>query len=117
MDTCAGLELLGMNTNSELFTDCVRDDACTTLTCQATQGLLSTQIDSFTITLEPCETGIRIALLKSGKALLNMLITKPTNITQVLGPATVNATVFVNSTDKVIGISVNSTKLDMTLYK
>ena len=62
------------------------------------------------ISLELCETspGVKIELLKDGSALIDQLITRPTNITQTLGFATVTAHVFVNSTDNTIGVAVKT---------
>ena len=108
-ETCMGLEQLAMNTNPSLLSDCVRDDICTQVTCQAT-GIISGQLDSITIILEPCETppGVTVELLKDRTAIINQLITAPTSVTHDLGfaGATVEAYVFVNSTPTTIGISV-----------
>ena len=107
LDTCTGLEQLASNANPDLVSNCARDDSCTQVTCEAA-GVISSQLDSMTITLELCETppGVTIELLKDGSAIINQLITSPTNITQSLGFATVEAYVFVNSTGNTIGIAV-----------
>ena len=106
-DTCTGLEQLAMNANPDLLSNCARDDNCTKITCEA-NGVVSSQLDSLTMTLVLCETppGVMIELLKDGRAIISRLITTPTNVTQSLGFATVSAYVFVNSTHNTLGISV-----------
>ena len=110
-DTCAGLEQLALNANPVLLSNCARDDRCTQVTCEAA-GIISSQLDSMTVTLELCETppGVTIELLnRDGRAIINQLITTPTNVTQSLNPfVTVSAYVFVNSTvtHDALGIAV-----------
>ncbi len=107
-DTCAGLEKLGTNANPRLLSNCARDTGCTQVTCEAA-GIISSQLDSITMTLELCETppGVTIELLKDGSAIISRLITTPTNITQALNSfVTVSAYVLVNSTHNTLGISV-----------
>ena len=109
-DTCAGLEQLALNANPVLLSNCARDERCTQVTCEAA-GIISSQLDSMTVTLELCETppGVTIELLKDGRAIINQLITTPTNVTQSLNPfMTVSAYVFVNSTvtHDALGIAV-----------
>ena len=105
--SCTGLELMAMNTNPDLLSDCERDDPCSRMTCQ-TAGVITSQLDSVIIHLEPCEAppGITIQLVKDNEVIINELITSPTIVTHNLGIATVEAHVFVNSTDSSIGISV-----------
>ena len=96
-----------MNANPDLLSNCARDTSCTQVTCEAA-GIIGSQLDSVTMTLELCETppGVMIELLKDGRAIINQLITTPTNVTQSLGFVTVSAYVFVNSTHNTLGISV-----------
>ena len=105
--TCTDLEVMAMNTNPDLLSDCESDDLCSQMTCQ-TAGVITSQLDSVIIHLEPCETppGITIRLLKDHEVIINELVTSPTTITHNLGIATVEAYVFVNSSDSTIGISV-----------
>ena len=106
-DTCAGLEQLALNTNPRLLSNCARDASCTQVACEAA-GIISSQLDSITVTLELCETqpGVTIELLKDGSSIISRLITTPTNITQSLSFVTVSAYVFVNSSRNTLGISV-----------
>lgn len=112
LDTCTGLQHLAMNTNPELLTDCTRDEACSMLTCQAA-GIIASQLDTLALILKQCESppGVTVQITaKDGKAIVDQLVTKPTNISQTLASiARADAHVFVNSTDKTIGIAVSCT--------
>ena len=106
-ETCAGLEQLARNTNPDLLSNCVRDDLCTQMTCQAA-GILNGRLDTVIIMLSPCEMppGFVVNLVKDGSAILNQLITASMMITYTSGIATAKINVFVNSTTSFLGILV-----------
>ena len=105
---CAGLEQLAMNTDPRAFSKCFRDSSCSKLICQ-TNGSLTRQLDTFTITLRPCSTppGVTIKFAKGGEPFLTQMISRPTLVNSTIGSATLEADIFVNSTGSTIGISVS----------
>ena len=109
--TCDGLDQLINNTNPALLSGCVRDTNCTKMTCQpngnlATGGIVS----SIIFELKPCEMppGVNFTMLQTaGGALIDQLITSPTQITRsLLNIGSTNISVFVNSTSTDLGIAV-----------
>ena len=109
--TCDGLDQLINNTNPDLLSGCARDSNCTKMTCQAAGNLaLGNAVSSITFELKPCEMppGVNLTvLLTAGGALIDQLITSPTQITQsLLSIGSANISVFVNSTSTDLGIAV-----------
>ena len=76
---------MAMNTNPSLLSECVRNDVCSQMSCQ-TVGVITSQLDSVIIHLEPCETppGITVQLLKDESVLINEVVTSPTTIIRIL---------------------------------
>ena len=102
---------MAKNVNPLLLSNCVRNNICTQISCQA-MGLLSIELDAVSITLDVCKNntppGVVVELLKDGSAVFNRLITTSTKINySKVGTATIEANIFLNSTNSSIGISVN----------
>ena len=107
--TCDGLDQLINNTNPDLLSGCARDSNCTQMTCQP-NGDLALAVSSITLELKPCEMqpGVNLTVLQTaGGALIDQLITSPTQITSsLMSIGSANISVFVNSTSTDLGIAV-----------
>ena len=109
LETCQGLEQLAMNANPNFLSNCQRDSACTQVTCEG-NGILSGQVDSAVLVLSPCEMppGVVVKLIQGGTALVDQFINSSTIIRHSISLATIEVTVFVNSTSNTVGVLVSS---------
>ena len=120
VETCAGFDRLAMNVNPQLLSNCGQNNACTQITCQA-MGQLSIEVDAVSIMLDICKNntapGVFFELLRDERAVFNQRITSSTKINySKVGTATIEAAIFLNSTNNSIGISVNHAQMLVIVY-
>lgn len=75
-------------------------------------GQLTTEIDAISIMLDVCKNntppGVIVELLRDDRAVFNQRITTSTKINySKVGTATIEASIFLNSTNSSIGIAVS----------